>query len=211
MLKTYWLDGKRQCWIDHIIVTLMKGMVPMYEKRHDCQSVGLDRKDLAGEQRQELLECMAEIPSDSIQKFDETQFHVALKSRPGLYHAVDLNQLTCECEDFLRIRFCRHIAAVLFHFPELSPQEISSTPDSGLSPEGTKSQGHPQCIHAHRPETLQALTQDISMLSQTLAAESIAAQSTAAIEGACVAKFSLVAAIAATQGTAPLPNLDIIA
>ena len=117
--------------------------------------------------------------------------------------------MTCECEDFPRIRFCRHIAAVLFHFPELSPQEISS--DSGSSPEGTESQGRPQCIHAHRPETLQALTQDISVLSQTLAAESTVAQSTAVIKGACAAKFSLVAVITATQGNAPLPNPDVIA
>ena len=28
----HWLDGKHQCQIDHVIVTLMKGMVPMYEK-----------------------------------------------------------------------------------------------------------------------------------------------------------------------------------
>ena len=175
MLKTHWLDGKRQRRIDHVIVTLVKGMVPMYEKRHDHQSVGLDGKDLAGEWRQELLERAVEIPSDSIQKFDETQFHVASKSRPGLYHAVDLNQSTCECEDFPRIRFCRHIAAVLFHFPELSPHKISSLESGsspGSSPEGTKSQGHPQCVHAHRPETLQALTQDISVLSQTLAVAS---------------------------------------
>ena len=186
----------------------------MYEKRHDRQSVGLDGKDLAGERQQELLERAAEIPSDSIQKFDETQFHVALKSWPGLYHAVDLNRLTCKCEDFPRIQFCRHIAAVLFHFPELSPQEISSLESGsspGSSPEGTESQGHPQCVHAHRPETLQALTQDISMLSQTLAAESTVAQSTAAIEGARAAKFSLVAAIVATQGNTPLPNPDVIA
>ena len=32
MLKTHWLDRKRQRQIDHVIVTLMKGMVPMYEK-----------------------------------------------------------------------------------------------------------------------------------------------------------------------------------
>ena len=150
----------------------------MYEKRHDCQSVGLDRKDLVAKQQQELLECMAEIPSESIQKFDETQFHIVFKSQLGLYYAVDLNQSTCKCEDFLRIQFCRHIAAILFHFPELSPQEISSLGSGlspGLSPEGTKSQGHPQCVHTHRPETLQALTQDISMLSQTLVAKSTAA------------------------------------
>jgi hypothetical protein len=216
VLKTHWLDGKRQRRIDHVIVTLVKGMVPMYEKRHERQSAGLDGKDLAGERRQELLERAAEIPSDSIQKFDDTQFHVASKSRPGSYHAVDLHRSTCECEDFPRIRFCRHIAAVLYHFPELSPppQEINtidSGSSPGSSPEETESQGRPQCVHAHRPETLQALTQDISVLSQTLAAESTASQSTAAIEAARSAKHSLVAAIAATQGNAPLPNPDVVA
>ena len=37
------------------------------------------------------------------------------------------------------------------------------------------------------------------------------AQSTAAIKGTHAAKFSLVAAIMATQGNAPLPNLDVVA
>ena len=99
------------------------------------------------------------------------QFYVTSKSWLGLYHAVDLHQSTCKCEDFLRIQFCRHIAAVLCHFPELSPQEINSGSSSGSFPEGTESQSCPQRIHTCRPEdTLQALTQDISMLNHTLAA-----------------------------------------
>src|SRR5713101_3708018 len=101
-------------------------MVPHYENRHSHQIVGLDGKDLLTECRKEILECMADIPSDSIQKLNHMQFHVMSKSRLGLYHAVDLHQSTCECEDFLRIWFCRHIAAILCHFPELSPQEINS-------------------------------------------------------------------------------------
>jgi len=155
VLKSHWLDGKRQRWIDHVIVTLVKGMVPLYENKHNCQSVGLDGKDLVAECRQELLKRTVEIPSKSIQNLDDTQFHVTSKSQPGLYHAVDLHQSTCQCEDFLRIRFCRHIAAVLLHFPELSPQEIDSRSSPGSSPEGTESQGCPQRVHAHRPgETL---------------------------------------------------------
>jgi hypothetical protein len=155
VLKSHWLDGKHQCRIDHVIVTLVKGMVPYYEHRHSHQIVSLNGKDLMVERQQELLEHTAEIPSESIQKVDDTQFHVASKSRPGLYHTVDLHRSTCQCEDFLRIRFCRHIAAVLLHFPKLSPQEI----DSRSSPGGTESQDCPQCVHTHRPgETLQVLT-----------------------------------------------------
>ena len=222
MLKLHWLDGKCQCRIDHIIVTLVKGMVPYYENRHSRQNVGLNGKDLAMEHQKELLEHMVEIPIKSIQKFDDTQFHVTSKSRLGLYHTVDLHQLTCKCEDFPRIHFCRHIAAILFHFPELAPQEINVvvSPGSGLSPEGTESQSCPQCIQVSiRPrETIQVLTQEISMLSQTLAAmqatqstESTVAQSNAVIEAAHLAKYTLMAAIATTQGNAPLSNLDVIA
>jgi len=121
VLKLHWLYGKCQRWIDYVFVMLMKGMVQYYEDRHSWQIVSLNGKDLMAEHRQELLECAAEIPSDSIQRLNHTQFHIASKSRPGLYHAVDLHRSTCKCEDFPRIRFCRHIAAVLCHFPELSP------------------------------------------------------------------------------------------
>jgi hypothetical protein len=169
--------------------------------------------------QQELLECVAETPSESIQKIDDIQFHVTSKSRPGLYHAVDLHRSTCKCEDFLRIQFCRHIAAILCHFSELSPQEINSGSSPRSSPEGTESLSCPQHIYTRRPEvTLQALTQDISMLSHTLAAtqaaqfaKSMVAQSTAVIEAARSAKYSLSAVITATQGNAPLPNPDVIA
>ena len=155
MLKSHWLDGKCQHQIDHVIVTLVKGMVPYYEHRHSHQIVSLNGKDLMAEHQQELLECTVEIPSESIQKVDDTQFHVMSKSRPGLYHVVDLHQSTCQCEDFPRIWFCRHIAAILLHFPKLSPQEINGRSSPGLSPEGTESQGCPQHVHMHRPgETL---------------------------------------------------------
>ena len=49
MLKLHWLYGKCQRRIDHVIVTLVKGMVPYYEHRHSRQIVGLNGKDLAAE------------------------------------------------------------------------------------------------------------------------------------------------------------------
>ena len=51
MLKSHWLYGKRQRRIDHVIVTLVKGMVEYYEDRHGRQIVGLDGKDLTAEHR----------------------------------------------------------------------------------------------------------------------------------------------------------------
>jgi hypothetical protein len=80
VLKSHWLYRKRQRRIDHIIVMLVTRMVGYYENKHSCQIVSLDRKDLVAECQQELLERAAEIPSESIQKLDDTQFHVASKS-----------------------------------------------------------------------------------------------------------------------------------
>jgi hypothetical protein len=46
VLKSHWLYGKHQRWIDHIIVMLVNEMVSYYEDRHKHQIVGLNRKDL---------------------------------------------------------------------------------------------------------------------------------------------------------------------
>jgi hypothetical protein len=80
VLKSHWLYGKCQCQIDHVMVTLVTEMVGYYKHKHGHQIVGLDGKDLVVEHRQELLECVVEIPSKSIQKLDDTQFHVVSKS-----------------------------------------------------------------------------------------------------------------------------------
>jgi hypothetical protein len=66
VLKSHWLDGKCQRQIDHVIVTLVMGMVTYYENRHNRQIVGLNGKDLAAEHQEEILERAADIPSDSI-------------------------------------------------------------------------------------------------------------------------------------------------
>ena len=113
MLKSHWLDGKCQHRIDHVIVTLVNGMVSYYKNRHKHQIVSLNGKDLVMECQEEILECSADIPSDSIQRLDHTQYRIASKSCPGLYHTVELHRSTCECEDFPRIQFCRHIAAII--------------------------------------------------------------------------------------------------
>jgi hypothetical protein len=55
------------------------------------------------------------------------------------------------------------------------------------------------------------LSQTLAAMQATQSAESTVAQSTAVIEAAHSAKYSLTAAIAATQGNNPLPNLGIIA
>jgi hypothetical protein len=54
VLKLHWLDGKCQRRIDHVIVTLVNGMVSYYENRHKHQIVSLNGKDLATECQEEM-------------------------------------------------------------------------------------------------------------------------------------------------------------
>jgi len=115
----HWLDSKRNRWIDHIIFTLVMEMDPYYEARHERQEVGVEGLDLTEWRRHEIQINARAISYGSIQQFDDTQFHVASMSHPGNYHAMDLDRTTCECQDFPRILFCKHIAAVHAHFPHL--------------------------------------------------------------------------------------------
>jgi hypothetical protein len=47
VLKSHWLDGKRNQRIDHLIHMLVEGMIPYYETRHLREVVGLEGPDLA--------------------------------------------------------------------------------------------------------------------------------------------------------------------
>ncbi|KAH9962585.1 hypothetical protein BC827DRAFT_1087020, partial [Russula dissimulans] len=46
VLKSHWLDGKRNQRIDHLIHMLVEGMIPYYETRHLREVVGLEGPDL---------------------------------------------------------------------------------------------------------------------------------------------------------------------
>jgi hypothetical protein len=178
-------------------------MEPHYRCRHDRQAVGLEGLDLAAARRSEILSSAKDILPDSILQFDHIQFHVASRSRPGEYYAIDLQQSTCECADFPRVRFCKHIAAIYAHFPHLSPEGI---PASLLTEDVTPS-FQPECAPSAK-DSLEHLTQDIAALSQTLASKS---SSSAILEAARSAKYTLTAAIASTEGSSALPEKDFIA
>jgi hypothetical protein len=97
VLKTHWLDEKQNRWIDHILFTLVMEMVPHYKARHEHQEVGVEGLDLTEWWHQEILISARAISHNSIQQFDNAQFHIASRSCPRNYHAVDLDQVTYEC------------------------------------------------------------------------------------------------------------------
>ena len=93
----HWFDSKQNRQIDHTIYTLVSNMIPHYQARHVRQLVSLKGPDLAGMQQWEILATTRGISRDLIQLFNDMQFHVASKSRPGIYYMIDLRQSTCDC------------------------------------------------------------------------------------------------------------------
>ena len=184
-------------------------MIPHYQTRHARQLVGLEGPDLAEMRRWVILATARGISCDSIQPSDDTQFHIASKSRPGAYYAIDLRQSTCDCRDFPRLRFCKHIAAIYVHFPHLSPE--GSTPT--LDTKDVQASDNPQRV-VRQKDTLCALMHDIRVLSQQLTSDDLIDQSApppAVLEAIRSAKYTLTAAIASAQGTSTLPHKDHIA
>jgi hypothetical protein len=106
-------------------------MDPYYRNRHKRQTIGFKGLDLAKARRQEIESSARDISLDSVLNFDSTHFHMASQSHPGEFYAIDLIQSICDCTDFPRIHFCKHIAAVYVHFPHLCPEgnDAPTTPD----------------------------------------------------------------------------------
>src|SRR6266851_2953500 len=120
-----------------------------------------------------------------------------------MYYTIDLHQPTCDCADFPRVQFCKHIAAIYAHFPHLSPEGISES----IITEDITPSCQPECTSSQE-DSLQTLTHDIAALSHTLASKS---SSSAVLEAARSAKYTLTVAIASIQGSNALPEKDIVA
>ncbi len=153
-------------------------------------------------QRSQILTSTKDIPWDSILQFNHIQFHITSQSLPGAYYTIDLHQLMCDCTDFPRVRFCKHIAAIYAHFPHLSPEGISES----LLTEDITPSCQPECASSQE-DSLQTLTQDIAALSHTLASSSL---SLAILKATHLAKYTLMAAITSIQGLNALPEKDVI-
>ena len=139
-------------------------VVPYYQNWHECQIIRLEGPDLARQQQQQLLSSARDTSSDSIQQFDDIMFHVASESWPGSYYEINLHQGTCNCPDFLRARFCKHLAAISLHFPHLCTQEKPSrAPVFWGAPNPPERVRDPEVSWASSPQgSLQKLMEDVT-------------------------------------------------
>jgi hypothetical protein len=138
-----------------------------------------------------IVASARDIHPNSIVQYNDTQFDVASQSHPGAFHSVDLNLSTCDCQDFPKIRFCKHIAAVRIHFdPDESDLDSSDVYDPKFTP-------------APRKETPQTLAQEIMVVCHVLASKTIDESHRiypSILEALRSAKFRLLAALA-TEAT----------
>ena len=62
VLKSRWLNGKRNWCMDHLIHTLMREFLRDIEHRHKRQMLGMEGPDLAEKRRQQILMRALETP-----------------------------------------------------------------------------------------------------------------------------------------------------
>ena len=190
-------------------------MVPYYQNRHERQIVGLEGPDLAGQRQRQLLSSARDTFPDSIQQFDDITFHVALESRPGSYYEIDLHRGTCNCPDFPRVRYCKHLAAISVHFPHLCTQDKPSRDlEFWGAPDPPKRVPNPK-VHptSNTQGSVQTLMKDIMSLSQELndkIKDKPEEPDPAVMQAVRSVKHTLTATIASIQGTRALPNKENI-
>jgi len=210
MLKSHYLGGKHKECVDYIIKTLVKKFVPDFQIRHVRQTVGLEGQDLECKCHQQILASARNIPLDSIHQVNDTEFFIAPESYLGHRYMINISDSTCDCncDDFPRIRFCKHIAAANMYFPEYFP-ELFPEPESSSSeiPEHMHAHDQPQSTpesDADKERTI--LLKDINVLYQQLTG--VSDNATPNLDTLKSVKHSLNAVIALANRSQALPKKD---
>ena len=205
-MKTHHLGGKRNWHVDHVVQVLTTRFQSEFENRYGQQDLGLNGPDLEGMCRCQILTSARTISPDSIKQISNTKFSVTSQSCPGHHYAIDLTQSTCNCDDFLRIQFCKHIAAITVHSPkEGSPSEAPERVCTRNPP--VRARNLPQHILKSDEESIDILLRDINALCQKLNSASVG-NCTSDLEALKSVKFSLKAVIDLASGSQALPEKD---
>ncbi len=112
MLKSIWLEGKRNWCMDHLVHTLVVEFIPDLKIYYKWQELGMYGGDLAKQHCQQILRCTPETPLTQIQKIDDLHFEVQSLNLNKFYN-INLVTTTCSCNDFPCIWLCKHIMAVV--------------------------------------------------------------------------------------------------
>ena len=126
--------------MDHLIHTLVKGMLPSYEDHHKRQMLGMQGPDLAEKRRKQIVTRAPKIPLERIKEIGQSHFEIQ-SSSSEIFYEINILTHTCTCIDFPRIQLCKHLAAMVHYFQgglegaEFGPQ----APDNASKPDVPKS------------------------------------------------------------------------
>ncbi len=101
-------------------------MIPSYEIIHDHYQLEFKGPNLEVKHCQEILARTLEMNAESICELGSDRFHVQSVMDPLCSYHVDLGNDSCECLDWPRIWFCKHVATVV-HFFRHSHQWIGAS------------------------------------------------------------------------------------
>jgi hypothetical protein len=118
VLKSIWLEGKRNWCMDHLIHMLVIEFLPDLEICHKQQTLGMEGLNLAEKCHQQLLMCAPKTPITKIQKINNLHFEVKSSTSNKTYQ-IDLDTTTCSCSNLPCICLCKHIVAIAHFFEEL--------------------------------------------------------------------------------------------
>jgi hypothetical protein len=115
VLETHHLGGKCNWHVDYVIQVLTTCFQSEFKNQYGRQDIGLNGPDLKGSCHRQILTSTQTTSPDLIHQISNTKFVIASQSHPGYHYMIDLNQSTYNCNDFSRIWFCKHIAAITVH------------------------------------------------------------------------------------------------
>ena len=123
MLKSIWLEGKRNRCMDHLIHVLVDKFMLEIDHHYKQQTLGMEGPNLSEKRHQKILTCAPETPIEKIKKIDNSCFEVESSNSERTYE-INLDPTACSCSNFPCIWLCKHIVAVVHFFggADLGPQ-----------------------------------------------------------------------------------------
>lgn len=214
MLKSTWLEGKRNRRVDQLINVLVTELLSDIEDRLERQDVGLHREDLAGRRELEIRNRAPETPRDYITRVADMHFQVRSSDKEIKYE-VDLLNTECTCLDFPRIKFCKHLASVEHYFGEakVAPGNPSSQP-SPIAPALHKTDRRDAAYDENAAAaSLISVTNEIIALSQELLMRTPKPEAVSnTVKSLHLVRSQLAAVIVSANGDGPqLPEKEQIA
>ncbi|KAF5332003.1 hypothetical protein D9611_008883 [Ephemerocybe angulata] len=112
LLKGKFMQGKRNCRMDHLIYTLVRQAMPHFIQRHFTQEHGFAGGDLEVQECLHIEELAEKITADDIEQSDDEEniFHIQSQTQKDLCYTVDLNAYDCDCLSFPKILMCKHLS-----------------------------------------------------------------------------------------------------